>query len=218
MCSTSQPAVSEDGSYVYFVANGVLAPGAAPGRLCAPGPGIAAPEATCNLYVWHNGTTSFIATLSDEDSGDWGSTEGPGRRGQFDRAEAGSRQRHRGLIARRRYFAFMSDRSLTGYDNRGREPRGERRARRGGLPLRRGHQADWYAPRVTPSGERPRGVLDTQNAGEGLGLLVDRPEDWVLSASAAAPTAHWLAASLPGWTPLGNESAAAGAAPAALPL
>ena len=29
------PAVSEDGSYVYFVANGVLAPGASPGTACA---------------------------------------------------------------------------------------------------------------------------------------------------------------------------------------
>ena len=29
-----------------------------------------------------------------------------------------------------------------------------------------------------PSGARPHGVLDTENAGEGLGLLVDRPEAW----------------------------------------
>ena len=46
------PGVSEDGSYVYFVANGVLAPGAEPGRLSPrqtdPVPD---PEATCNLYV-----------------------------------------------------------------------------------------------------------------------------------------------------------------------
>ena len=37
---------------------------------------------------------------------------------------------------------------------------------------------------------RPHGVFDTEDAGEGLGLLVDRPEIW---------QHHWLAASIPGW-------------------
>jgi hypothetical protein len=51
-------------------------------------------------------------------------------------------------------------------------------------------------------------VFDTGNAGEGLGLLVDRSQNWVEEAEAKAPTAHWLAGSLPGWTPLGIASAA----------
>ena len=34
-------------------------------------------------------------------------------------------------------------------------------------------------------------MFDTEAAGEGFGLLVDRPETW---------TGHWLAGSLPGWT------------------
>jgi hypothetical protein len=38
---------------------------------------------------------------------------------------------------------------------------------------------------------RPEGVFDTELAGEGLGLLVDRPEIW---------RNRWLAASIPGWT------------------
>ena len=47
---------SEDGSYVYFVANGVLAPGASLGHSCAvyiSGGG----ARTCNLYVWHRTAT-----------------------------------------------------------------------------------------------------------------------------------------------------------------
>ena len=44
----------------------------------------------------------------------------------------------------------------------------------------------WCARPATPSGgKRPAGVFDTKLAGEGLGLLVDRPEIWL---------EHWLAA------------------------
>ncbi len=200
-------AVSEDGSYVYFVANGVLAPGAAPGHCVHLDQESPPPNATCNLYVWHNGTTSFIATLSDEDSGDWGSTEGPGRRGQFIEPRPDLANVTAGSSPDGRYFAFMSDRSLTGYENRDANP-AAKGARDEEVYLYNAATKLTVCASCNPSGDRPRGVLDTQNAGEGLGLLVDRPEDWVLSASAAAPTAHWLAASLPGWTPLGNESAA----------
>jgi hypothetical protein len=55
---------SADGSYVYFVANGVLAAGASPGT-CVRG---ASPlGAACNLYLWHAGETRLIATLSGAD-------------------------------------------------------------------------------------------------------------------------------------------------------
>ena len=47
---------SADGSYVYFVADGVLASGASPGA---------------NLYVAHNGVKKFIASLSFGDSSEW---------------------------------------------------------------------------------------------------------------------------------------------------
>ena len=61
--------VSEDGTYVYFVASGVLASGGVRGA--------------DNLYVRHDNTGAarlgHIATLSDEDENDW-STEGGGRR------------------------------------------------------------------------------------------------------------------------------------------
>lgn len=60
---------SSDGSYVYFVANGVLANGASAGN-CT---GIAisrGSSGTCNLYLWHDGTIAFIAQLSPTDRGD----------------------------------------------------------------------------------------------------------------------------------------------------
>ena len=53
MCSNLIPGASEDGSTVYFVANGVLAPGATPGE-CPRNPEEEAEPpagATCNLYV-----------------------------------------------------------------------------------------------------------------------------------------------------------------------
>ncbi len=65
---------SEDGSYVYFVANGVLGDGAAHGAT----PGTAgvrearAPSQLCNLYVWHEGVTKLVAVLSGMDDPDWG--------------------------------------------------------------------------------------------------------------------------------------------------
>jgi NHL repeat len=48
---------SADGSYVYFFADGVLAPGARPGACHVFG-------GLCNLYVRHNGVTTFIARLA----------------------------------------------------------------------------------------------------------------------------------------------------------
>ena len=77
---------SGDGSYVYFVANGVLNSGAVPGN-CRGGE--SPPGAVCNLYLWHEGWEKprFIATLSGEDeraseraglgvAGDWQSKIG----------------------------------------------------------------------------------------------------------------------------------------------
>jgi hypothetical protein len=101
------PGTGEDGSYVYFVANGVLAPGAVPGACRYYAPPFA--NVTCNLYVYHAGKITFVATLAYADETDWGGTDvtfhNIGR-----------------LTARvspnGRYITFMSDRSLTGYDNR----------------------------------------------------------------------------------------------------
>jgi hypothetical protein len=76
---------SSDGSYVYFVAEGVLASGATSGAE--------------NLYVDHNGATTFIATLSGSDGSDWNSS-------------LTSRVTPDGT-----HVAFDSVQSLTGFDN-----------------------------------------------------------------------------------------------------
>ncbi len=90
---------SEDGSYIYFVANGVLAPGASPGH-CTGG----SESAACNLYVSHDGSTTFIATLNDQDVGDWHETIGGVNNSAIVSPDG-------------RYLAFQSLNSLTGYDN-----------------------------------------------------------------------------------------------------
>jgi Tol biopolymer transport system component len=58
---------SDDGSYVYFVANGSFA-GAAPGQC---GGNKSTPQSPCNLYLWHDGTITFVAQVEQGDSQDW---------------------------------------------------------------------------------------------------------------------------------------------------
>ncbi|HEY2142657.1 MAG TPA: hypothetical protein VGG98_11440 [Solirubrobacteraceae bacterium] len=94
---------SRDGSYVYFVANGVLAPGAARGdcpyQLYGSGT-----ELHCNLYVWHEGVgTRFIARVSSEEA-ELMITEGA--EGRASRVSPNGR-----------FFTFESLQSLTGYGN-----------------------------------------------------------------------------------------------------
>jgi hypothetical protein len=85
--------VSEDGSYVYFVAQGKLAGNAVAG--------------VDNLYVSHEGGAPvFIATLAADDDVDWTLS----RSDTSSLSEAGTR------------LAFVSDQSLTGYDNEQAEP------------------------------------------------------------------------------------------------
>jgi hypothetical protein len=99
--------VSEDGSWVYFAARAVLGDGAAQGAT----PGTcdheeSPPSSHCNLYVYHDGETRFIAALSIQDYSDWG---GAGRAQVHQTAR---------VSPDGQWLAFMSERSLTGYDNR----------------------------------------------------------------------------------------------------
>jgi hypothetical protein len=93
---------AEDGSVVYFVATGALANGAKAGE--------------DNLYVEsESGATwsppKLIAVLSPEDSPSWGGTRGSQEEGDPNKMTAAvSPDGH--------FLAFMSERSLTGYDNR----------------------------------------------------------------------------------------------------
>jgi hypothetical protein len=109
--------VSDDGSYVYFVAEGVLATNEVDN-----GNGEEAAEpGKPNLYLRHAGLTTFIATLDSNekfesgDHCDWYSYSNPGGFG---------RQNCMTALASPdgRFLAFNSLESLTGYDNTVVEP------------------------------------------------------------------------------------------------
>lgn len=93
----------EDGSYVYFVAEGVLSESrSAEGRL----PQVGKP----NLYVHHGGVTTFVATLSPGDTLDWGASGNTRAPGSIEGLSTLSSP-DGSLVA------FNSIARLTGYDN-----------------------------------------------------------------------------------------------------
>lgn len=83
--------VSDDGTYVYFVAFGNL--------------GGAAVSGSPNLYLWHDGSVRYIATLSAADGQDWT---------LYQSTSAGLTSR---VTPDGHYVAFESAASLAGYDN-----------------------------------------------------------------------------------------------------
>ncbi len=185
------PGISDDGAMVYFVANGVLAPGAEPGDCPRAEPLLPHPEAECNLYVaepdpGHPGQreTKLIARLSAEDAADWGGGHSP----------PGSLGGVTSQVSRNgRYVAFMSEQALTGYDNIDASPVAKG-ARDEEVFLYDAASDSLICASCNPAGNAPHGVFDTEQAGEGVGLTVDRPETW---------SGHWLAGSVPGWTLIG---------------
>jgi hypothetical protein len=160
------------------VATGALAPGAKSGAN--------------NLYVSHlsggKWVTSLIAILSSEDSPDWFNVNRTSERLVDQTAQ---------VSPSGQYLAFMSNRSLTGYNNIDiNEETGKHADEEVFL-------YDAFKPHLgcascNPTGARPQGVFDTEFAGEGLGLRVDRPRTW--SDVGNPGVAHWLAGSIPGWT------------------
>jgi DNA-binding beta-propeller fold protein YncE len=179
-------AIDTNGTHVYFAADGILT--STPnvhGEVAAPGDCNSAGEATCNLYEYDTDThtVSLVAVLSSEDNPDW---DGNGV------AVLGN------LTARSSpngdYFAFMSQRSLTGYDNRDAHS-DERDAEVFELAADSGKLS---CVSCDPTGARPEGVFDKN---EFPGLLVDHPKSWV---------ERRIAGSIPGWTltSAGTESRA----------
>jgi hypothetical protein len=177
-----------DGSSIYFVASGALAPGAQSGKF--------------NLYVaqaaggWQ---TKFVATLSVEDMPDWGLKLDPqAEKNQEPRVQTAS------VSPSGNWLAFMSDRPLTGYDNTdvnevvGKGEPTHRHADEEVFLYDAGNNTITCAS-CNPSGARPRGVFDQDAAGEGRGLLVDRGESWGAGekGGTAGPADHWLAGSIP---------------------
>jgi hypothetical protein len=158
---------SEDGTYVYFAASGVLGDGAARGATQGP-----------NLYEYHEGVTTFIASLHGEEQPEvnW-----------LQAAKRESRVSPDG-----RYLAFVSNRSLTGYDTRDVAS---------GKPDREVYLYDSASGRLAcvscdPSGARPNGV----EAGKvGGGDLADIPR------GAGSSREQWIAANLPGAPDIASE-------------
>jgi hypothetical protein len=150
------PGASEDGSYVYLVATGVLAPGAK--------------SNANNLYVLHEAggiwTTTFIAALAPQDGNDWAlaSSIVPFLTHLTSRVSPNGH-----------FLAFMSNRPLTKYDNTDANT---------GLPDQEAFIYDALANKITcvscdPSGARPVGAFAGEAGEPGSGkLLVDRPGLW----------------------------------------
>lgn len=92
--------VSQDGAYVYFVADGVLTENAS-------GRGVKAVVREPNLYLWHAGVTTFVATLNPGDSYDWASNG----------SEEMAKSRSTEISWDGEFLAFNSVMPLTEYDN-----------------------------------------------------------------------------------------------------
>ncbi|HEY3865498.1 MAG TPA: hypothetical protein VGL54_05380 [Solirubrobacteraceae bacterium] len=176
------PAASEDGSYVYLVAAGVLSEAANSEHEKAM-------AGADNLYVLHdtNGawTTTFIARLSAEDLNDWGGTVEP------ELARLTARVSPDG-----RYLAFMSDRELTGYDNHdANSGKADEEVFLYNAEVGGGTTGRLVCASCDPSGARPVGVEDKQ-ASSGEHPLVDGAGVW---------SGRWLAANIPGWDAVDNS-------------
>ena len=166
---------SEDGSIVYFVATGQLASGAEAGK--------------DNLYVVSRAGSTWsaprlVAVLSEEDGDDWDNNP---------RIPYGSSAPLPLMTSRvspnGNYLTFMSEQSLTGYDNRDASS---------GQPDEEVFLYDEAAGRLrcvscNPSGARPQGLYDYKEENEDIAApLVDAFGEW---------SGRWLAANIPGWTP-----------------
>jgi hypothetical protein len=107
---------SEDGSYVYFAANGVLAAGAELGDCHGEGEEYFDLSGSCSLYVWHDGATSFIARLDtfgedySSDAANWVSTA---------QDSPVPHERTARVTPDGTTLLFRSQSQLTSYDNQG---------------------------------------------------------------------------------------------------
>ncbi len=168
-----------DGSLVYLVANASLAPRAVSGN-CREGlPLSEAVSTTCNLYSVDtvSGATTLVAVLSGADAGDWGGNNStPGLLAIMTAR----------ISPNGRYLAFMSQRPLTGYDNRDAHS-GQRDQE---VYLYDSQTAKLRCASCNPTGARPVGFAESASGFPPF-PLVDRPSLW---------PGQTLAALIPGWT------------------
>jgi hypothetical protein len=185
------PGISQDGSHVYFVANGALTPDAEQGNCEARE--TPAAQQSCNLYLWNEGQITLIARLSGEDSGDWGSTNKSGGLEHTLEPRPDLANVTAGVSPNGEYFAFMSKLPLAGYDNVDTNHIDEHVYDQ---EVYLYNASSRLLVCVSCNSRGPSvGVRDGEGSGEGKGLLVDRLEDW---------TGQYLAGSIPGWVPMGK--------------
>jgi hypothetical protein len=150
--------ISDDASYVYFAANGVLADGATQGDCDADD---FFTTQLCNLYLWHDGEFTFIARLSvrggtDQDSDVTNWLVDSGANGSTGRVTPDGRT-----------LLFRSRRQLTDYDNSsgcgfdGTSPCAEFYRYRVGNP-------GVNCVTCNPSGEAPRGTPRLRSTNSGV--------------------------------------------------
>jgi hypothetical protein len=158
---------SSDGSSLYFVANGVQSD--------ANGEGKRPTSGQPNLYVRHEGSTEFIATLSSGDETDWdvnGTTSAP-LSGQPTRVSSDGQ-----------YLEFMSQASPTGYDNLdGDQPVAE-------VYLYDAATSKLVCASCLPTGVRPTGV-EYKKLDVNFGGIAGGDGIWPSKALVAANVSGW---------------------------
>jgi len=180
---------SEDGLAVYFTSNDKLSSEPdAQGEVavagdCSGNSGsgvnefVAAAE-QCNLYERVDGQTRLVAVLSGADFPDWAMTRA-GLTGLTDSVSPNGR-----------YLAFMSRRSLTGYDSRDAvSDRPDEEVFLYDSAANDGH-GRLVCASCNPTGGRPRGVPYKQIGGEGG--IAGGPNVWPVSAGIAANVPGWV--------------------------
>jgi hypothetical protein len=180
---------SEDGSEIYFTANGKLSAQRSAGGEeavagdCEGNTALGKPESEtapqrCNLYLRSAGQTKLVAVLSGADFPDWSLRGGLG---------GGLPSLTARVSPDGRYLAFSSRRSLSGYDNRDAVS---------GKPDQEVFLFDSSGGTLAcascdPSGARPHGVQYRQ---------IEAGEEGLAGASEVWPRGAWIAASTPGWS------------------
>ncbi len=183
---------SEDGSSVYFTANSKLSEGpnahgeeAVAGN-CSGITAVGTPESEsaperCNLYAHANGQTHLVSVLSGADFPDR-SLRGGGLAGLTDRVSPDGQ-----------HLAFMSRLPLSGYDNRDAlSNKADEEVFLYNAGANSGQGAVTCAS-CDPTGARPHGVQYRR---------IDANEGNLAGGAGVWPAGAWIAASIPGFTPL----------------
>jgi DNA-binding beta-propeller fold protein YncE len=169
---------SEDGGWLYFVANGVLGDGAEhgaePGNCTVDGRTV---DGACNLYVYNGGATHFIATVPGKDYLGWLGANGSSLNELVARVSPDGR-----------WLTFMSSRSLTAYDNTD------------AVSGKPDEEAFLYHAESSAAGTLVCASCDPTGA-RPVGAEYASLDRTLVGGDRVWPETTWIAANIPGWTP-----------------